>query len=111
MVHLIDKDALIAEIKRRYEYWREKEHNSHSIESEVRMSECQYLMLLLNTLEVKEVEEPASKVWHDSNEEQPNYASTVAIWYPEHKNGEIISRCVEVYSDRIWAYIEDLLKM
>ena len=66
---LIDKDALIAEIKKRYEYWREKEHNSHSIESEARMSECQYLMLLLNTLEVKEVDlekeagysKPASK--------------------------------------------------
>ena len=53
---LIDKDALIAEIKKRYEYWREKEHNSHSIESEARMSECQYLVLLLNTIKVKEVD-------------------------------------------------------
>ena len=55
-------------------------------------------------------EEPVS-IWHDSNKEQPNCASTVAVWYPKYKNGEIISRCVEVYSDRIWAYIDDLLKM
>ena len=55
-------------------------------------------------------EEPVS-IWHDSNKEQPNYASTVAIWNPKYKNGEIISRCTEVYSDRIWAYIDDLLKM
>ncbi len=56
------------------------------------------------------VKKPVS-VWHDSNKEQPNYASTVAIWNPKYKNGEIISRCTEVYSDRIWAYIDDLLKM
>ena len=54
--------------------------------------------------------EPVS-IWHDSNKEQPNFASTVAIWDPKYKNGEIISRCTEVYSDRIWAYIDDLLKM
>lgn len=51
---LIDKDKVAAEIEKRYEYWREKEFNSHSIESEIRMSECQHLMLLLNNLEVKE---------------------------------------------------------
>ena len=56
MVQLIDKSALVAEIEKRYEYWREKEFNSHSIESEIRMSECQYLMLLLNTIETKEVD-------------------------------------------------------
>ena len=53
---LVDKAAMMAEIEKRYEYWREKEFNSHSIESEIRMSECQYLMLLLNNLEVKGVD-------------------------------------------------------
>jgi len=56
MTQYIDKAALVAEIERRYKYWREKEFKSHSIESEIRMSECQHLMLLLNTLEVKEVD-------------------------------------------------------
>lgn len=56
------------------------------------------------------VEEPVS-IWHDSNKEQPNFASAVAIWNPKYKNGEIISRCTQVYSDRIWAYIDDLLKI
>ena len=68
-----------------------------------------YLLMVaefINSLQ----KEPVS-IWHDSNEEQPNYASTVAIWSPKSKNGEIISRCTEVYSDRIWAYIDDLLKM
>lgn len=55
MKKLIDKSDLMAEIKKRYEYWKEKEFNSHSIESEIRMSECQYLTLLLNAIEVKEV--------------------------------------------------------
>lgn len=52
---LIDKDKIAAELEKRYEYWREKEFNSHSIESEIRMSECQHLMLLLNNLKAKEV--------------------------------------------------------
>ena len=55
MAHLIDKDKVVAEIKKRYEYWREKEFNSHNIESEIRMSECQHLMLLFNTIKTKEV--------------------------------------------------------
>ena len=54
MRYYIDKDAIVAELKKRYEFWREKEFNSHSIESEIRMSECQHLMLLINNLEVKE---------------------------------------------------------
>lgn len=64
------------------------------------------LLFLINSMQ----EEPVS-IWHDSNKEQPNFASTVVIWSPKYKNGEIISRCTEVYSDRIWAYIDDLLKM
>ena len=52
---LIDKDKIAAELEKRYEYWREKEFNSHSIESEIRMSECQHLMLLLNNLKAKQV--------------------------------------------------------
>lgn len=56
MKQYIDKNALVAKIKERYECWREKEFNSHSLESEIRMSECQHLMLLLNTLEVKEAD-------------------------------------------------------
>ena len=61
--------------------------------------------------EVCPVQEEFVRIWHDSNKEQPNFASSVAIWNPKYKNGEIISRCTEVYSDRIWAYIDDLLKM
>ena len=55
MTQYIQKNALVAKIKERYECWRKKEFNFHSLESEIRMSECQHLMLILNTLEVKEV--------------------------------------------------------
>jgi len=45
----IDKvNKIYEKIEKRYEYWREKEHNSHSIETEARMSECQHLLLLLS---------------------------------------------------------------
>lgn len=68
--------------------------------------ELQNILTYIDSLQ----EEPVS-IWHDSNEEQPNFASTVAIWSPKYKNGEIISRCTEVYPDRMWAYIDDLLKI
>lgn len=57
MAQYIDKDALAAAIKKRYKFLeRKKEFNSHNIEYEIRMSECQHLMLLFNTIETKEVD-------------------------------------------------------
>ena len=54
---MVDKVQKIREvIEKRYKYWREKEFNSHSIESEIRMSECQHLLLMLDPLQ----EEPVS---------------------------------------------------
>ena len=61
MTHYIDKDTLVAEIEKRYEYWKEKESNSHSIESEIRMSECQHLLLMLDSLQEEPVSEDLEK--------------------------------------------------
>ena len=55
---MIDKEKLLAEIEKRYEYWKEKEHHSHSVESEIRMSECQHLLQLLNSLPEEPVSNP-----------------------------------------------------
>ena len=52
-------------IEKRYEYWREKELNSHSIESEIRMSECQHLLLMLNSLQEESVSKELEKVAED----------------------------------------------
>lgn len=43
-------EKILEEIKKRYEYWREKESNSHSIESESRMSECNHLLSMIISL-------------------------------------------------------------
>ena len=54
---MTDKVQKIRElIEKRYEYWKEKEFNSHSIESEIRMSECKHLLLMLDFFQ----EEPVS---------------------------------------------------
>ena len=45
------------EVAKRYNYWREKELNSHSIESETRMSECQHLLLMIDSLQEESVSE------------------------------------------------------
>ena len=49
-------------IEKRYEYWREKEFNSHSIESEIRMSECQHLLLMVDSVQ----EEPVNEELEDA---------------------------------------------
>ena len=47
---MTDIERIKADVERRYEYWRIKEHNAHSVESETRMSECQHLLLLINSV-------------------------------------------------------------
>lgn len=48
----MDKVQKIREtVENRYEYWKEKESNSHSIESEIRMSECEHLLLMFDSQE------------------------------------------------------------
>jgi len=64
---MTDKVQKIREvIEKRYECWREKESKSHSIESEIRMSECKHLLLMLDSLQ----EEPVSE---DLEKEVGNY--------------------------------------
>lgn len=59
---MTDKVQKIREaVENRYEYWKEKESNSHSIESEIRMSECQHLLLMLDSLQ----EEPVNRTTAD----------------------------------------------
>ena len=55
------------EVGKRYEYWKEKEFNSHSIESEIRMSECQHLLLMLDTLQEEPVSEDLEIAANDWN--------------------------------------------
>lgn len=57
------------------------------------------------------LQEESVSIWHDSNEEQPEEYKTVVIWNPSTMDGEVLTRCVEVYKGRIWAYIEDLLNL
>ena len=72
-------EKIKAEIERRYEYWKEKESNSHSIESESRMSECQHLLLLFNSLQ----EEPVS---NDLEEAAHSYIDTTIEWFDSEGN-------------------------
>ena len=72
-------EKIKAEIERRYEYWKEKESNSHSIESESRMSECQHLLLLFNSLQ----EEPVS---NDLEEAAHSYVDTTIEWFDSEGN-------------------------
>ena len=69
---MTDKEKIREEVEKRYEYWKEKESNSHSIESEIRMSECQHLLLMFDSLQ----EEPAS-------EDLGDYINELSKQFPE----------------------------
>ena len=93
-------------VKKRYEYWKEKEFNSHSIESETRMSECKHLLLMLDSLQ----EEPVS-VWHNMDEEKPSHGSDVCLLWPRDSIitiGEWEGLENTSYVSK-WAYSSDLL--
>ena len=45
-------------------------------------------------------------VWHDSNKEQPRKGGTVVV--TDGYSGEVLTRCMEVYPNRWWAYLDDL---
>ena len=72
-------EKILEEIEKRYEYWKEKESNSHSIESESRMSECQYLLLLFDSLQ----EELVS---NDLEEAAHSYVDTTIEWFDSEGN-------------------------
>lgn len=197
MAHLIDKDALVAEIDRMIKHYNEsaKEfgeegYNDNVLMEQCKANACEHILSSLNTLEVKEVdlepvenpicaystsrytdedrkvlcegceedceynkieepvsrtpadieaamqeveeksrafteahqgedadtilaqmrgEEPVSKVWHDSNKEQPEYGSDVVVL--QGYEGDVLHRVVKVNPDRIWAYTNDLLNL
>lgn len=46
-------------------------------------------------------------VWHDSNKEQPQLGSDIVVL--QGKTGAVMNNTISVDSDRIWAYINDLL--
>lgn len=101
---LIDKDKIAAELEKRYEYWREKEFNSHSIESEIRMSECQHLMLLFNSIETKE----ANPIWNDARKTIPEDSSNQIICIKEDDLA-VATVGKLVRGTKKWAYLNDLL--
>ena len=72
------------EVEKRYEYWKEKESNFHSIESDIRMSECHHLLLMFDSMQ----KEPVSEDLEDT---------TQTIIY----NGEVYTRC---YKDKLDAF-------
>lgn len=74
MAHLIDKDALVAEIERRQSEHNEKKYDYASTDHFWRAIEDKDILSFINTLEVKEVqEEPVSE---DLEEAAISYAAT-----------------------------------
>lgn len=98
------------EIEKRYKYWKEKESNSHSIESEIRMSECQHLLLMFDSMQEKPVSEDKmaiSKEWFEHCKKS---------WYNEgYINGEYnrdrqFAKIKSITLDDLGEFIKELSK-
>lgn len=59
---------------------------------------------------VKEVQEEPMNIWHDASEKS-NEPEDVVIINPSDNTGEVLTRCIDVYQGRIWAYTSELLKL
>ena len=55
-------------------------------------------------------EEPVSSIWHNASEKS-NEPENVVIINPFDNTGEVLTKCVAVYQDHIWAYTSELLKL
>jgi len=61
---LIDKDAVVADIEKRYVYWDGVMRSSAATEAVARKNQCKEFLSFINTLEAKEV-----GFWHKQSEE------------------------------------------
>ena len=75
---MTDKVQKIREvIEKRYECWREKESKSHSIESEIRMSECKHLLLMLDSLQKEPVSEELEEAARSYSDNLDNICGSI----------------------------------
>ena len=94
---MTDKVQKIREmVEKRYEYWKEKESNSHSIESEIRMSECKHLLLMLDSLQ----EEPVSENLNTESMIE-SYKQRLISQANGMKNSPLIDMCLASYKHGI----------
>ena len=98
------------EVEKRYEYWKEKEFNSHSIESEIRMSECKHLLLMLDSFPeepvVEDLEEAAQQ-WYDSTKFKSDLSGTPidafkagAKWQKEQFEKNRLKHCNSITNEQ-----------
>lgn len=60
---------------------------------------------------IKELQEkPISSIWHNASEKS-NEPEDVVIINPSDNTGEVLTKCVDVYQGRIWAYTSVLLNL
>ena len=99
MVHYIDKDALVAEIKRRRESNTKEKFFG-------RLVEDNYFLDFLNTLEVKEVD----NVWHDASETPKGAGDKeILVQFTDYHTSVLEIDDWEYLDHQTkWAYLKDL---
>lgn len=110
------------EIEKRYKYWKGKESNSHSIESEIRMSECQHLLLMFDSLQEEPVSEDLEKAAVEAfkqivDSDKNNFLEifkTGANWKKEQINEALLSEVLPCFmhggeADEVVAKLDEVL--
>lgn len=112
---MIDKVQKIREaVKKRYEYWKEKEYNSHSIESEIRMSECKHLLLMLDSLQEESVSEDLGDYINELSKQFPEVSfaklSRIAVRVAKWQKEKEYTCYEEAFEDGAKWKVENLWK-
>ena len=112
MTHYIDKDALVAEIEKKINYYEEAFNNPAFANYEACLiAKGKYRKLLdilqfINALEVKEVD----SIWHDARKTIPEDSSNQIICIKEDDLA-VATVGKLVHGTKKWAYLHDLLNI
>ena len=103
MTHLIDKSALVAEIRKR----RNKHFNSGGSPSSEYCHEDDEILGIINTLEVKEI----NNIWHEASETPKGAGDKEILVQFADSHASVLEIDDWEYLDHQtkWAYLKDLI--
>ena len=121
MKQYIDKAAVVAEIERRKHKLLDNIICERDKEWVVRTAhQLNRIILFLDTLDVKEVEEEPKSIWHDADKQPTMYRKYLVRYsdgrvsgsWERHDDGFIPWKdVVKEHGFTHWCYVEDLLKL
>lgn len=120
MAQYLNKADVVAEIRRRFDEYSSSILKHYDACKEAKAQELGKILTILDTLEVKEVEEETESIWHDANQQPTMYRKYLVRYsddrvsgsWERHDDGFIPWKdVVKEHGFTHWCYVEDLIKL